>query len=180
MVRIARIAAVALMVAAGGLLSGTPAHAAVIDISCVRPSTDVLKFTPPLQLAPAQPTVVDKTTTYKPCQSPTAPNVVSGFLHTVVTLSSDACPMVLNPGVVNQTITWNTGATSTLTLNRTASLSGTTLTVNFIGTVTAGLFTGSNAKQVYVASTPDLAACLAGTGATVPTIKSSVNLTIYH
>jgi hypothetical protein len=188
MVRITRTAAVAALALAAAIAGApaaqaapAPAAATIIDVSCVSPnSTDVLKFTPPLQLAPAIPTTVDKTTNYQPCRSQTSPNVISGFLHTIGTLAADACPMVLNPGTVSQTITWNTGATSTLSMSRTATLSGTTLTVNFIGTVTAGLFAGSNAKQTYVASTPDLAACLAGTGAVVPVIKSAVTLTIYH
>jgi hypothetical protein len=87
--------------------------------------------------------------------------------------------MVTLSGTVTQTITWNTGQTTSMTLNRTVTVSGTTLTVNFSGTVTAGLFAGSQARQTYTASAVDLQNCLAGAGV-VSQILSTVKLTIFH
>jgi hypothetical protein len=165
--------------AARAVLAAVPAPAPmVIDLKCSTPnSTDVLKFTPPLTLV-VQPTLVQKSTSYTPCAAPTAPNLTSGSLATSSTIN-DACPMVLLSGTVVQTVTWNTGQTTTMTLNRTATISGTTLTVSFTGTVTGGLFLGRNVRQTYTASAVDLINCLNGVGS-VATIKSRVDLLIYH
>jgi hypothetical protein len=191
--RLVRTAVIAVVAVAGTLLIAAPAQAAtihaaavpvtpvpvpmVIDVSCVPPSTDTLTFTPPLTLV-VQPTTITKVTRYNPCMAPAVPNLTSGVLSTTSFLN-DACPMVLLSGTVVQNITWNTGQTSQLTLSRTASITGTTLTVNFLGTVTAGLFLGSNVKQIYTASAIDLINCLNGLGV-VKSIVSRVNLTIYH
>jgi hypothetical protein len=134
---------------AGTLLFAAPAHAAtlpatpvpvpvpmVIDVSCTPPSTDTLTFTPPLTLV-QQPTTITKVTRYNPCMAPQVPNLTNGVLSTTSFLN-DACPMVLLSGTVVQNITWNTGQTTQMTLSRTAMISGSTLTVSFVGTVTAG------------------------------------------
>jgi hypothetical protein len=158
-------------------ITATPAPIFVTDVKCSPPSSDVLQFTPPLSPV-LQPTVVQKQTFYRPCTAPANPNLTSGTLSTTSTLN-DMCSMVLLGGLVTQTITWNTGQTTTMSLNRTATITGTTLTVKFTGTVIAGLFTGSQASQTYTASAVELINCLNGAG-TVAFIVSQVNLRIYH
>jgi len=202
MVRIVRVTLIALLAIGGTLAAGalaiaapppvTPGPAAPItgipvtatavpifitDVKCTPPSSDILTFTPPLSPV-LQLTQVDKQTFYRPCSAPANPNLTSGTLSSSVTFN-DMCPMVLQGGVVVQTVTWNTGQTTTMQLNRTASISGTTLIVKFTGTVIGGLFTGSQVTQTYTASAVELINCLNGTGV-VPFIVSQVNLRIFH
>jgi hypothetical protein len=177
-VRLVRVALTAMLVLGGALFAAAPANAAVLDVQCTSPSsTNTITFSPPLTLV-NQPTVVSRTTNYKPCRAPRWPNLVSGFETKTITMLDD-CTMVLGTLNVNFTITWNTGQTTTVNAIRTASLSGTNLVVTFNGTVTAGLFLGSNVNQVFVGSGVDLINCLAGRGS-VKSIVSRVNLTISH
>ncbi|MBB5866747.1 hypothetical protein F4553_000126 [Allocatelliglobosispora scoriae] len=182
MLRSARVVAVAALALAGSLVSAAPASASPAQVYCTSPSSNLLTFTPPLTLA-TQPTVVTRKTVYKPCTSPTVPEIVSGTSSTSFSMPDD-CTMVLLPSTVSFTITWNTGRTTTVKASRTATLAnptGTspTLTVDFAGSVTAGLFTGSLVQQQYVGSGAELAACLNGTGR-LPALKSAVSLLIYH
>jgi hypothetical protein len=176
--RTLRATAVALTALATTLISGTPAHASVIDLSCTRPSLDMLLFDPPVAME-QQTITVDKTTNYRQCSSATAPEVTSGELLRVGA-RLDSCPQAFAAGIVVQTITWNTGETSTLRLSRSATLIDGIYTVSFIGTVTAGLFLGSTAQQQYVANGVDLEQCLDGKATVVKSIISTVTLTISH
>jgi hypothetical protein len=177
MVRFARAAVVAALAVTASLVGVAPAHAAVIDANCVPPSSNVLTFNPPLSMV-LTPTMVRRTFKYSPCRSQTDPDLVSGFSDVTFTIN-DMCPMLLAPGTANITITWNTGQTTTFTASRTATISGTSLIVNFTGTVTAGQFLGSNVQQQLVGSAVDLQNCLAGVGR-VRAITSRVNLLISH
>lgn len=178
MVRLARAAVTAILAIGGTLIAAAPAEAAVIDVSCTSPnSTNVITFSPPLTLV-NQPTVVSRSTSYQPCRAPRWPNLTYGKEAKTITMLDD-CTMVLGTLNVNFTITWNTGQTTTVSAVRTASLSGSNLVVTFNGTVTAGLFLGSNVNQVFVGSGVDLINCLAGRGS-VKSIVSRVNLTISH
>ena len=149
----------------------------VNDISCGSPSTNSLGFTPHLTLV-NQLTTVQRTTAYRPCSSFAFPAITSGYESQTFSFGDD-CTMVLLPGSPTFTITWNTTQTTTIAASRTATLSGNTLTVNFAGTVTGGLFAGSNVRQTFKASTPELVSCLAGTGR-LPFILSDVTLQIWH
>ncbi|GHJ49206.1 hypothetical protein Cs7R123_65480 [Catellatospora sp. TT07R-123] len=178
MVRLVRAAMIATLALGGSLLAAAPADAAVIDLTCVSPnSQNVTTFNPPLTLV-NQPTVVQRTTKYEPCRAPRVPQLNSGFETKTITMNDD-CTMVLLTLNVNFTITWNTGATSTISAVRTATISGGQLIVTFNGTVTAGLFAGSSAKQVFTANATDLINCLNGVGK-LPSIVSKVQLTIFH
>ena len=86
----------------------------------------------------------------------------------------------MGAGPTSQTITWNTGETSTISVVRTPTLAHGIYKVTFVGTVTAGLFTGSAAKQVYLADGRDLQRCLDGDGTVVKSIISMVSLTFSH
>ncbi len=179
LIRTLRAAAVALLVVALGSVVESPAHAAgVIDLTCSRHSVDKLFFTPPVTLEP-QTVTIDKRTDYRWCYSPGAPDVVSGELVRLLT-RTDSCPQALGTGSLSQTITWNTGETSTISFLRTPTLVHGIYKVTFVGTVTAGLFAGSAAKQVYVANGRDLQRCLDGKGTVINSIISRVSLTISH
>lgn len=173
-----RATVVALVVLAGSLVAVSPAHASVTDLRCSLPSWDRVFLTPPVALEP-QTVTIDKKTRYRHCHSPSAPDVVSGELARVLT-RSDSCPQALLSGYLNQTITWNTGETSTIRFFRTPTLSNGIYKVTFVGTVTEGLFAGSTAEQVYIANGHALQHCLDGKGTVVRSLISIVTLTISH
>jgi hypothetical protein len=176
--RIARLALVAAFALGGTLVAAAPANAAVLDVQCTSPnSTNTITFNPPLTLV-NQPTVVSRATSYQPCRAPRWPDLVYGKESKTITILDD-CTMVLGTLNVNFTILWNTGQTTTVSAVRTAALSGGSIVVTFNGTVTAGLFLGSNVNQVFVGSGANLIACLAGQGS-VKSIVSRVQLTISH
>ncbi|WP_203907749.1 hypothetical protein [Rhizocola hellebori] len=170
----------ALLVLALGAVVQTPAHATGggLDLVCSPFSVDKLFFTPSVALAP-QSVTIDKKTNYRYCYSPSAPDVVSGELVRLFT-RSDSCPQALLSGPTSQTITWNTGQTSTIGVTRTPTLEHGIYKVTFVGTVTAGLFTGSSVTQVYLADGRDLERCLAGDGTVVDSLISVVLLSISH
>ncbi len=178
-IRTLRASAVVLLTAVLGLVVESPAHSAgVIDLTCSLFSTDKLYFTPSVTLE-QQSVTIDKKTTYRHCYSPSAPDVVSGELVRLFT-RADSCPQALGAGPTAQTITWNTGETSTMSVVRTPTLVHGIYKVEFVGTVTAGLFTGSAAKQVYFADGRDLQHCLDGNGTVVNSLISLVSLTFSH
>jgi len=179
LIRTLRASAVVLLVLALGLVVQSAAHATGgIDLTCSLLSTDKLFFTPSVTLEP-QTVTIDKKTTYRHCYSPSAPDVVSGELVRLFT-RTDSCPQALGAGPTAQTITWNTGETSTISVVRTPTLAHGIYKVTFVGTVTAGLFTGSSAKQVYYADGRDLQRCLDGDGTVINSIISLVSLTFSH
>jgi hypothetical protein len=105
--------------------------------------------------------------------------VDSGELVRPVT-RNDSCPQAFVTGFLNQTITWNTGQTTTMRIFRSATLIDGIFTVHFSGVVTSGLFAGSAVEQEYVANGHDLQHCLEGKGTVVKSIISKVTLTISH
>jgi hypothetical protein len=105
--------------------------------------------------------------------------VVSGEVVRLFT-RSDSCPQALLSGNLNQTITWNTGETSTISFARTPTLAHGIYKVTFVGTVSSGLFTGSAVTQVYIADGRDLQRCLDGDGTAVDSLISRVLLVISH
>lgn len=179
MARLARVVAVTALAVVGSLFAVSPAQAVVIDVACGAPSSNVITFSPPLTLV-NQPTVVTRSTKYQNCAPPLSPGVITGQSIKTVTILDD-CTMVLLPGTVVHTITWNTApaVTTTMTMNRTASISGSSLIVKFVGSVTAGKFLGSRVDQTYVGPAQDLINCLNGVGA-VRQLNSRVTLRIYH
>ncbi|WP_018350085.1 hypothetical protein [Longispora albida] len=177
MVRLARTAAAILLAVAGSVAAlATPAQAAVIDASCVPPSYNVTAFNPPLTTVLA-PTTLTYKTTYRPCTSQTS-NLSYGFTNITVNMN-DQCQMVLQTFVMTYTIHWNNGQSSTIQATRTASISGSTLTVTLSGQVIGGLFTGSRSFEQQVGSAVDLQNCLAGISRLSST-TGKVTLRIWH
>ena len=194
MIRSARKRGLAALLSVGVLLAGTvftvmtssqatalaapvPPPASAVELRCDAPSTNGFGFAPHLSLV-TQMTQIQRTTIYRGCSAPAFPNIRSGHEHKTNNLMDD-CNIMLNAtGNANFAITWNTGQTSTLGVTRSSFLSGTTLTVSFTGTVTAGLFAGRRVRQVFTADATELIACLNGTGK-LPILVSDVSLTIY-
>lgn len=147
-------------------------------LRCSAPSTNVFGLTPPLTLV-SQPTAIQRTTVYRNCQAPALPNIRSGYEHLHFNIMDDCALMVQGSGQSSYVITWNTNQSSTFTGTRNAVLSGNTLTVSFNGSITAGLYAGRRARQVFTGDATELVACLAGTGTQVPFIISDVSFVIY-
>jgi hypothetical protein len=149
----------------------------LVSLTCISPSTNAIGFNPPLTLI-TQSTAVDRTTAYRNCSSPAVPAIREGYEHRAFTIPDDCALMLGSPGPANFTITWNTGQTSNLFVNRSASISGNTLTVSYSGTVNAGLFLNRSVRQTFTGSAIELNQCLAGTGS-VPFLLADVKLTIF-
>lgn len=139
--------------------------------------TNAFGFNPPLTLV-NQYTVIDRTTTYEQCDAPALPNIRSGYAYKRFGFMDDCRLMVQATGTANYDITWNTSQTSRFTGSRSASLSGTTLTVKFHGSITAGLYAGHRAIQVFTTDATELVACLNGRGR-VPFTIARVSFVIY-
>jgi hypothetical protein len=151
--------------------------APLVSMQCGAPSVNTFGFQPYLSLV-TQFTTVQRTTAYRKCSAPGFPNIRSGYETRTVNLNDD-CNIMLNAtGTANFNIIWNTTQTTTFTANRSATLVGNVFTITFIGTVTAGLFTGSRVKQVFTADATELNLCLANAGV-VPFLISDVVLTIF-
>jgi hypothetical protein len=155
----------------------TATAAPLVSLTCTSPSTNAIGFNPPLTLI-TQSTAVDRTTAYRNCSAPGFPAIREGYEHRAFTIPDDCNIMLGSPGPANFTITWNTGQTSNLFVNRTATISGNTLTVSYSGTVNAGLFLNRAVRQTFTGSAIELNACLAGTGQ-VPFLLADVKLTIF-
>ncbi|MCE6995426.1 hypothetical protein LZG04_11495 [Saccharothrix sp. S26] len=152
------------------------ASAGVLDVTCTPPSSQNHAYTPPLTLAP-QDVTAHLTAQYGPCVSLSNPALTSGTRTSTTVLPGYGCLDLLNSGPSTFTITWNTGQTSTLSTNRTATVVGAALVVTHTGTVTSGLFTGSTVLQVLTGPATDVLLCTAGLG-TVPSIYSLATLEI--
>ncbi|WP_148088652.1 hypothetical protein [Saccharothrix texasensis] len=85
------------------------------------------------------------------------------------------CLDLLNSGALAFTIVWNTGQTSTVSVN--ATVVGAALVVTFTGVVSSGLFTGSSVVQVVTGPATDVLLCTASLG-TVSSVYSLVTLEI--
>lgn len=169
------IAGLFLFGAAFGIAPGTaaaPAGADPTDITCLGSSSTT--WSPGLTLEEASQTVTSDTL-YGPCESLSENDLTSGSSHTTVT-STFSCLAPLESGFRTHTITWNTGQTSTLGLNRTVTnLAGNTV-VTDRGLVTAGLFQGATAVRVLTFPTLNALDCLHPPGIT--SVTGAVTLTI--
>ncbi|MFI9005841.1 hypothetical protein ACIGNX_01240 [Actinosynnema sp. NPDC053489] len=153
-----------------------PASAGVLDVTCTPPSSNGISYSPPLTRSP-QDVTIDVTTQYGPCVSAGNPALTSGHRTISLTQPGFSCLELLNSGPVTFTITWNTGQTSTVSANYSATVVGAALVDVRTGTVTSGLFTGSTVVQTTTGPATDVLLCTAGLG-TVSGIYSSVSLEI--
>lgn len=129
-----------------------PARAAGTLMTCVGRS--VQTYAPPLTSTTRQ-TLIDADVEYEVCLG--GP-VVEGVA--AVSTTAQASCLLSGSSVVTQTITWNTGQTSTTTGTTTATRTlGQTVVVT-TGEVTAGLFEGAGFVQTVTLVSSDLAGCL--------------------
>jgi len=163
----------------GGVLVAAPAHGApsgLLDVTCTVPSSEATTYSPPLSLTP-QTVAFSSTVQYGPCVSLSHPDVTSGSRSLQANVPNRTCLALLETAPSNYTITWNTGQTSTITGNRTATVVGATLVVTVTGNVTSGLFNGDTVVQTSIGPATDILACTLGLG-TVASVYSTVTLEI--
>ncbi len=146
-------------------------------MQCGFPSVNTFGFQPYLSLV-SQPTAVQRTTAYRRCTAPAFPNIREGYETKTNNIMDDCNVMILAGGTATFKVIWNTTQTTTFVVNRVVTLTATTFTITYTGTVTAGLFLGRPVRQIFVANATEINQCLAGTGL-VPFIISDVTLTIY-
>ncbi|MER5261805.1 hypothetical protein ABTZ99_06965 [Actinosynnema sp. NPDC002837] len=176
-----RIAVAVLMTAVSAVAlaalgpAGT-ASAGVLDVTCTPPSSNNITYNPPLTMTP-QTLAFSAATQYGPCVSLSNPAITSGSRTTTGSVSDASCLDLLGSRSFTLTITWNTGQTSTIAGNSSATTAGAVLVSTFTGTVTSGLFAGSTAVQVLTAPATDVLLCTVGLG-TVSGIYSLVTLEI--
>ncbi|MFH8755945.1 hypothetical protein [Streptomyces atroolivaceus] len=155
-------------------LAAGPASArenGLLDATCIPPSSSNVAYSPPLTNSP-QLTTATINWQLGPCISASVPALTSGTMVDYVPPRSRTCVDLLAPGTETKTVTWNTGATSTLSMNRTVTVVGATLVVTHTGTVTAGLFAGDSVVGTETGVATDITLCTLGLG----TVGSTYNL----
>ncbi|MEU3462995.1 hypothetical protein ABZ721_24020 [Streptomyces sp. NPDC006733] len=165
-IRLRRVLAVLVTIACAGLVSvaGTAtSHAALADIVCTTSGTTT--YNPGLTYTP-QTSAITTQTAFAPCVSLSAPLVTSGARSANFSRPDQSCLTLLESGTGTNTITWNTGQTTTAQFTVTSTVAGGIRTTTQTGTVTAGLFTGDTFLNVVTAPTTDLLNCVLPGGLT--------------
>ncbi|ROP42450.1 hypothetical protein EDD40_7952 [Saccharothrix texasensis] len=158
----AALSATTALIASSLLFSPSSAHAAPVDLLCTE--NESVSYSPGLLTTP-RPVDVDVHNILS-CTSPTDPAVTGGHVRATVRGLNRSCTNLAASGIGSYTITWNTGETSTIDYNRSATYVLGTLVITETGTVTAGKFTGDSTTHVVELLTLDLLACLAEPGLT--------------
>lgn len=172
MKRIPQAFAAILLAGVAGMtvLTGSSAHAGVLDMTCLPPSSNLNTYEPPLTNQPQQ-TTVSTTALYGPCTSLSYPAITSGSrMVSFSTVSS--CLDLLGPGTITYTITWNTGQTTTITSNFNRVVVGAVYQIIATGSVTAGLFAGDSVVTNFTGPATDIVLCTLGAG----TVSSVYNI----
>lgn len=164
---------VSLLAAAG---PATARETGLLDVTCTPPSSRTTVYTPPLTLA-SQSVGVTTNTQLGPCVSLSTPAITSGTSVSTVPPASRDCLGLLSAGAATQTITWNTGATSTLSTNRTVTMAGAVMVLTHTGTVTSGLFAGDTILITITQPATDILLCTLGLG-TIQSVYGVVTLEI--
>ncbi|MEU1126759.1 hypothetical protein ABZ371_25080 [Streptomyces sp. NPDC005899] len=155
-----------LLLLAGLLTAAGPAGAresGLLDVTCTPPSSANVTYNPPLSNTP-QVSTASLSWQLGPCVSTSVPGLTSGTHSAVNPPRERTCLELLNTAAETRTITWNTGATSTLSLNRTTTVAGAVLVVTFTGTVTSGLFAGDTVVATQTGPATDILLCTLGLG----------------
>lgn len=166
----------ALALAATAALPASPAAASALDATCTPPTSTVVAFNPALTATPHT-TTVTVATQYGPCISASTPTLTSGTAGFQANAPGWNCQQLLQAFPSTFTITWNTGQTSTISGNATATIVGGALVYTLTGTVTSGLFTGDTVLQTSTAPATNILLCTLGLGS-VSTLYSLVTLEI--
>ena len=164
-----------LLVSGAVLASATPSAAdPLTTLTCT--STSVTTYDPPISIT-AAPTTRTITQGYGPCIGTGAGVSVTSGVHASSNLTHRSCLQLLSTGSVTWTITWNTGATSTVSTQRVSNLAGAVFTNTFTGTVTDGLFEGKSVVETMTSPSTEITLCTLGLG-TVSTLNAVHTLTI--
>jgi hypothetical protein len=162
----------------GSALAVAPAAQAatsgVLDLTCTPPSSAVSTYSPPLTNSPQ---LVSSTVSFQfgPCVS--GAGVTSGTAALNNAPRERSCLDLLGSASRTLTVTWNTGQTSTMSLNVSATVVGALLETVLTGTVTAGLFQGDTVVIDQTAPAASVLTCTAGLG-TVANLYSTVAVEI--
>ncbi|MEW1906202.1 hypothetical protein [Streptomyces sp. NPDC086147] len=162
-----------------GSLAAAPAAQAtpsgILALTCTPPSSAVTTYSPALTNTPQQ---VASTVSYQfgPCVSATTA-VTSGTATLNNAPRARSCFDLLGSATRTLTVTWNTGQTSTMSLNVSATVVGAVLQTLLTGTVTSGLFQGHTVLIDQTAPAASILTCTAGLG-TVPSLYSTVAVEI--
>jgi len=173
-----RLLAAGLLAATGTLAAArpAPAAAAALDVTCTPPSSQVDTYSPPLTTKP-QDVSNAISRTYGPCVSAADPALTSGSSTFTVTDKAFSCLDLLAAHPATFTITWNTGATSTVVGNAVPSVAGAVHTVLVTGTVTSGEFAGDTVVENSTGAATSIARCTLRLG-TVSSTYLTVTLLI--
>lgn len=170
---------VAVCFLAGAAVFASPASAAgVLDATCTPPSSATTTYSPPLTNTP-QPSSSAISFQLGPCVSLSQPALTSGTYARTNPARPRSCLDLLSSSSGTLTITWNTGQTSTLSVNVTTTIAGAALVVTQTGTVTSGLFTGDTVVITQTGPAANVLLCTAGLG-TVSSIYGLVTLEITY
>ncbi|WP_258177435.1 hypothetical protein [Streptomyces solincola] len=148
----------------------------LLDVTCTPPSSSSVIYDPPLTNT-QQLVTSTQNAQLGPCVSTSVAALTSGSWQNTGQPRMRSCFDLLTSGPGTRTITWNTGATSTLALNRTVSVVGAVLVTTLTGTVTDGLFAGDTAVITETGAATAITLCTAGLG-TVASVYSVVTLEI--
>ncbi|MFE0151063.1 hypothetical protein ACFWY5_28230 [Nonomuraea sp. NPDC059007] len=145
------------------LIPALPAQAAPGDLVCLPPTSSTVTYTPALTTTPQ--TVTIKTTNlFGPCTSTSNPTITSGTFTGSYLVPNRSCLTLAGSGTSTSTITWNTGQTSTLSLNYTTTIAGAVYTSIITGVVSSGLFAGDSVVSNQTGPATDVLLCTAGLG----------------
>lgn len=148
---------------AGNAAAAQAREGGLVDVTCIPPSSSSVVYTPPLSNV-AQPVVSTQSWQLGPCTSISVPALTAGVHSQTSVPRMRTCLDLLQSGAETKTITWNTGATSTLSMNRTVSVAGAALVVTHSGTVTSGLFSGDTVLVTETGVATDITLCTLGLG----------------
>lgn len=143
------------------VVSASPAHAAVLDHTCV--TRQVTRYSPGVMFEPAEQKIRIKTKASS-CTGTVRPDITSGFAKFTFR-AERSCLDIDQTTSGTSAITWNTGETSVYTYDSTTVTIGGQIIVTIVGTVIAGPFEGSTITIVVV-SPVDLLKCLFPPGIT--------------
>lgn len=163
MIRTVLAALTALAAVCTGLAVAAPAHAQAGDLVCLPPTSSSVTFSPALTTTPQDVTVTTNNL-FGPCTSTTVPGITSGTFSGTFHVPGRSCLTLAGSGSSASTITWNTGQSSTLSLNYTTTIAGAVYTSVLTGTVTGGLFAGDTVISNQTGPATDVLTCTLGLG----------------
>lgn len=139
------------------------------------------QYSPGLILTPRS-TSVTFSETYGTCTSTSQPAIASATVPNVNVVQERSCATLVDapPNPITQTVTWNTGQTSTFQYTRVVTNVGGVLQVTGTGMVTSGLFQGASVVKILVLANLDplqTLACLGPTGLTSVSGTASLTFT---